>query len=216
MRTLTPLKNNLKRRAPGRSQPPANNLIGLSGASRILGIDRRKLERLEDSLLIRLAIVERDGVRWFDVNVLHGIVEAVRQLIALQTQREEGRRRRAGAKTPVHHGGIGPAVAARTAAAGLFERPADRPVAPDYRPPVAYSPGRTERLPAKASATTPHRAAMPPLMPPPRGVLVSQPVRTPVAETAAPPPRTAFDEWANAPLPDIPDEDEDDDDGDAS
>ncbi len=228
------MTDHLKRRghARGRRQPPASNLIGLAAACRILGIDKRQLARLADSLLIRPAIVERDGVRWFDVDVLRQIVEAVHQFIALQRQREEGRRRRtraATAKTPARPDGAGgPAIAARPAAAGPPERPADRLVKADYRPPVVYSPGRNAR--PQATGTAPHRAAVavPPLMTPPRGVLAPPPVRAPVpvAAPAPPPPTptTAFDEWCNAPLPDLDDlddlddeDDEDDEDeGDAS
>lgn len=59
-----------KRAMGGRHKPPAANLTGRSGAAAILGIDRREVRRLEEQGVLRPAVVQANGVRWFDVDTV--------------------------------------------------------------------------------------------------------------------------------------------------
>jgi hypothetical protein len=54
----------------GRHKPPADNLTGRAGACRILGIDKRELRRLEDQGVLRPAVMQANGVRWFDIDTV--------------------------------------------------------------------------------------------------------------------------------------------------
>ncbi len=54
----------------GRHKPPAANLTGRTGACGILGIDKRELRRLEDQGVLRPAMVQPNGVRWFDIETV--------------------------------------------------------------------------------------------------------------------------------------------------
>jgi hypothetical protein len=54
----------------GRHLPPAEHLTGRAGACRILGIDKRELRRLEDQGVLRPAVVQPNGVRWFDIETV--------------------------------------------------------------------------------------------------------------------------------------------------
>ena len=64
--------------AKGRRHPPAANLIGRADACRILGIDKRKLRRLEKNVLLP-AVVEHDGAHWFDVSELRRVAVAIQE-----------------------------------------------------------------------------------------------------------------------------------------
>jgi hypothetical protein len=54
----------------GRHLPPAPNLTGRAGACQILGIDKRELRRLEEKGILRPAVVQPNGVRWFDIDTV--------------------------------------------------------------------------------------------------------------------------------------------------
>src|SRR5271165_6302528 len=54
----------------GRHRPPSDKLTGRTGACKILGIDKRELRRLEDQGVLRPAVVQPNGVRWFDIETV--------------------------------------------------------------------------------------------------------------------------------------------------
>jgi hypothetical protein len=67
---LDPVSNAPARARGGRHKPPAANLTGRSGAAGILGIDRREVRRLEDQGVLRPAVIQPNGVRWFDIDTV--------------------------------------------------------------------------------------------------------------------------------------------------
>ena len=67
---LDPVNTAPKRAIGGRHKPPAPNLTGRSGAAAILGIDRREVRRLEEQGVLRPAVVQANGVRWFDIDTV--------------------------------------------------------------------------------------------------------------------------------------------------
>jgi hypothetical protein len=67
---LDPVHTPPKRAMGGRHKPPAANLTGRSGAAAILGIDRREVRRLEEQGVLRPAVVQANGVRWFDIDTV--------------------------------------------------------------------------------------------------------------------------------------------------
>jgi hypothetical protein len=67
---LDPVNTAPKRAIGGRHKPPAANLTGRSGAAAILGIDRREVRRLEEQGVLRPAVVQANGVRWFDIDTV--------------------------------------------------------------------------------------------------------------------------------------------------
>jgi hypothetical protein len=54
----------------GRHRPPNASLTGRSGACKILGVDKRELRRMEASGVLKPAIVQPNGVRWFDIETV--------------------------------------------------------------------------------------------------------------------------------------------------
>ena len=67
---LDPVNKAPKRAMGGRHKPPAANLTGRSGVAAILGIDRREVRRLEEQGILRPAVVQANGVRWFDIDTV--------------------------------------------------------------------------------------------------------------------------------------------------
>ncbi|MGD0524232.1 MAG: hypothetical protein ABSE49_03755 [Polyangiaceae bacterium] len=67
---LDPVNKAPKRAMGGRHKPPAAHLTGRSGVAAILGIDRREVRRLEEQGILRPAVVQANGVRWFDIDTV--------------------------------------------------------------------------------------------------------------------------------------------------
>jgi hypothetical protein len=74
----------------GRHKPPADNLTGRSGACRILGIDKRELRRLEQQGVLQPAVLQPNGVRWFDIDAVWRL--AVERQKAGKKQQRRARR----------------------------------------------------------------------------------------------------------------------------
>ena len=72
MNALLDPMNQTPRRAAvgGRHLPPAANLTGRAGACQILGIDKRELRRLEEKGILQPAVLQPNGVRWFDIDTV--------------------------------------------------------------------------------------------------------------------------------------------------
>jgi len=72
MNALLDPMNKTPRRAVvgGRHLPPAANLTGRAGACQILGIDKRELRRLEEKGILQPAVLQPNGVRWFDIDTV--------------------------------------------------------------------------------------------------------------------------------------------------
>jgi hypothetical protein len=77
----------------GRHYPPSENLTGRSGACGILGIEKRELRRLEDQGVLRPAVVQPNGVRWFDIETVWRLA-VERQKAGKKAQRRAPRRSR--------------------------------------------------------------------------------------------------------------------------
>ena len=74
----------------GRHKPPAANLTGRSGACRILGIEKRELRRLEQQGALQPAVLQPNGVRWFDIDAVWRL--AVERQKAGKKQQRRARR----------------------------------------------------------------------------------------------------------------------------
>jgi hypothetical protein len=81
------------KRDRGRCSPPHEGLTGRAGACKILQVDKRTLRRLEERGLVKPAVREHDGVRWFDIEALHVLATKLRV-------RRQGRRPARGALPP--------------------------------------------------------------------------------------------------------------------
>ena len=90
-------QSNRPRGARGRRQLPAANLTSRAGACRILGMTKRQLAQLEDDAvllaLLQPAVVEVDGVRWFNTDALRRLAESLRKMPVVE-QGAAGRRAR--------------------------------------------------------------------------------------------------------------------------
>jgi hypothetical protein len=67
---LDPVNATPRPRIGGRYKPPSEKLTGRTGACDILGIDKRGLRRLEDKGVLKPAVVQPNGVRWFDIETV--------------------------------------------------------------------------------------------------------------------------------------------------
>jgi hypothetical protein len=65
--------NQKKKLGGGRRRPPNEGLIGRTEVGRILQRDRRTVRRYEAKELLTAAIIEADGVRWFDRNAVKAL-----------------------------------------------------------------------------------------------------------------------------------------------
>jgi hypothetical protein len=92
-----------KRARIGRRQPPNAELTGRTGACRILAWDKRKFRRWEQQGLVKPALIEPDGVRWYDVEVMRTIAA-----IQAAVRKEDRRRPREAPPEPEHRRVPGP------------------------------------------------------------------------------------------------------------
>jgi hypothetical protein len=79
------------RRRIGRRSPPREGLIGRTQACRILQCDKRTLRRMERDCIVKPALVEPDGVRWFDIEAIRLIAAAMQRGVSVYAKRPRRR-----------------------------------------------------------------------------------------------------------------------------
>ncbi len=67
------------KRVGGRHRPPNDRLTGRTGVGRILHCDRRTVRRLEEDGLLAPTVVEPNGVRWFDIEMVKRLAATYRR-----------------------------------------------------------------------------------------------------------------------------------------
>jgi hypothetical protein len=175
----------------GRRRPPNEGLIGRTEVGRILQRDRRTVRRYEAQELLRPAIIEADGVRWFDRNA----VKALAARFALMRRASGSGRLKADgvASAPAlqREGEYYPELRERRAPPAQAPKPPVKARAPlpQRQPPDVTAPGlrgtgpRTEirpewwdaEMPSRASDTTPPGSGEGTADdPPPQGARVKQ------------------------------------------
>ena len=129
--------NQEAKRIGGMHRPPNERLTGRTGVGRILQCDRRTVRRLEESGLLGPALIEPNGVRWFDI-------EAAKRLAATYRRaRKTGSRRRVAKppRSPKSSGDYRPEL--RPPRVPVPERPSPPPAT--TKPQVRSSPPRERR-----------------------------------------------------------------------
>ena len=222
----------------GRHKPPAANLTGRSGACGILGIDKRELRRLEDQGVLRPAVMQANGVRWFDIDSVWKL--------AIERQKAGKKPQRRARRLSSHSEGVERVTGAETRqitewfAAGLshaeivlqsgkthetirylyaqYITPSGARLRMTAPCPTKETPEPPASLPqheATAAADRSLRAAPLPKAPPlafPERVTTAKPGRQPPSPVAAPaalrPLRQVPDSWFTDPLPPLPDDDD--------
>jgi hypothetical protein len=90
--------NRKEKRGGGRRRPPNESLIGRTEVARLLQRDRRTVCRYEKQALLKPALIEADGVRWFDREAVK--VLAAHCALTRRARGGAGTRQRPGGATP--------------------------------------------------------------------------------------------------------------------
>jgi hypothetical protein len=183
----------------GRHKPPADNLTGRAGACRILGIDKRELRRLEDQGVLRPAVMQANGVRWFDIDTVWKL--------AIERQKAGKKPQRRARRLSSHSEGVERVTGAETRqitgwlAAGLSHAE------------IVLKSGKTHETIRYlyAQYITPSGARLRMTAPSPT-TATAKPGRQPPSPVSAPaarrPLRPVPDSWFTDPLPPLPDDDD--------
>ena len=222
----------------GRHKPPADNLTGRAGACRILGIDKRELRRLEDQGVLRPAVMQANGVRWFDIDTVWKL--------AIERQKAGKKPKRRARRMSSHSEGVERVTGAETRqitewfAAGLSHAEivlksgkTHETIRYLYAQYITPSGARLRMtVPSPTTATLERRADFPehkataaadrtqrattlpeaPSLALPERITTAGPGRQPPAPVSAPaarrPLRQVPDSWFTDPLPPLPDDDD--------
>lgn len=95
--------NRKPNRGGGRRRPPNDRLIGRTEVARLLGCDLGTVRRLGERELLKPALVEADGVRWFDLEAMQLLAAQMKVLLAAKMKKRRARpapRGEAGGRRP--------------------------------------------------------------------------------------------------------------------
>ena len=71
--------NDDTKRVGGRHRPPNDRLIGRTAAGQIIGCGKGGIRRYERAGLLTPELVEPNGVRWFDIDKVKKLAEAIKR-----------------------------------------------------------------------------------------------------------------------------------------
>jgi len=122
---------NAVKRGGGRRRPPNNRLIGRTEVARILQCDRSTVCRYEKNNFLKPALVEPDGVRWFDRET----VQALAKFALNRSKAGGGRGTRRRAPSRLERDGDGGYYPERRSGRSAPKLPAQIRRAPQSKPP---------------------------------------------------------------------------------